>query len=578
MKNSKDLQTIHRFFSFLKPYWQKGFYAFLLMLLTAALQLPMPFLTKYIIDKVLPTYSFSFLNLLGLAIVVVLLIRAASGFSQNILLSVFRGQVLLDIRMKMFGHLLKAPLKFFHHKETGYLTSRLSDDVYAVQGLLAETAVSGIQNILLFVAGIAATLYIHTKMAMICFAILPLYLLSLAVFNKRVRSLSQRVREQYARSQSELQELLSAASLIKAFTAESGASLRFFSGIKKVIKSEIKLDVVSTLAGLCALLISGAGPVAVLWYGSAEIMRNNLTLGGMMAFMSFTSYLFGPVRAIYDLNLGVQRSLPAVERIFEILDTCPEENGTDELKASKGIIRYEDVSFSYHRAGDTFALKDVSFEIGSGQMVALAGRSGAGKTSLAMLLLGFYRPDAGRILIDDQDIRKVSLRSLRESIGWVSQETLLFSGTVADNLRLAKPSAGDDELKSAAALANAHEFIAKLPQGYQTFVGERGCTLSGGQRQRLAIARALLKNPRILILDEATSQLDSYSEKAIQQALKNIKNRISTLVIAHRLSTIRQADSIVVLEQGRVLEQGTHRGLIRRSPFYRELTAHIPSA
>jgi subfamily B ATP-binding cassette protein MsbA len=578
MKNSKDLQTVTKFLSFLKPYWKKGLYALLLMLLTAGLQLPMPFLTKYIIDKVLPTNSFSFLNLLGLVIVVVLLVRAVSGFFQSLLLTVFRGQVLLDIRMKMFGHLLKAPLQFFHQKETGYLTSRLSDDVYAVQGLLAETAVSGIQNILLFVAGIAATLYIHTKLALICFAILPLYLLSLALFNKRIRSLSLQVREQYAKSQSELQELLSAASLIKAFTAESGASLRFFSGIKKVIKSEIKLDVISTLAGLCALLISGAGPVAVLWYGSSEIMKGHLTLGGMMAFMSFTAYLFGPVRIIYDLNLGVQRSLPAVERIFEILETCPEENGAVSLKVFKGNISFEDVNFSYHRSGDEFALKNISFEIESGQMIALAGRSGSGKTSLAMLLLGFYRPDAGRILIDGQDIRTVNLISLRQNIGWVSQGTMLFSGTIADNLRLAKPSAGDDEIKSAATLANAHEFIEQLPQGYSTLVGERGCTLSGGQCQRLAIARALLKDPRILILDEATSQLDSYSEKAIQQALKSIKKRISTLVIAHRLSTIRQADAIVVLEQGRVLEQGTHRGLIRSSSFYRELTAHITSA
>ncbi|MEW6686630.1 MAG: ABC transporter ATP-binding protein [Candidatus Edwardsbacteria bacterium] len=565
-----SFKNLLRFLLFLKPYWKKGLLAFVFMLLSVSLQLPMPFLTRYLIDKVIILKSFRLLNLIGLVLVGVLLVRAGSSFLQSFLLTTFRGRVLFDIRLKLFEHIQKASICFFHQKQTGYLMSRLSDDVNAVQGLLAETLVSAGQNILTFIAGIICTVYIHPKLALICFLVLPLYLLSLVVFNKRVRNLSRETREKFALVQKDLQELLSGVSVIKAFTGEGRATLRLLSGVKEAIRTEIKLDITATVASISSVLISSIGPLVLIWYGCGEIMRGNLTVGGLLAFNSFIAYLFGPVRTLYDLNLGVQRSLAAVERIFEILEVETEKDDGKDIKISQGRVMFDRVSFSYD--GTNTVLKDISFEIEPGKTVALVGRSGVGKTTLVSLLLKFYQPESGWILIDGQNLAWVKAKSLRKQIGLVSQEIFLFSDTIKENIRFGSPNASDDEIITAAKLAHAHDFIEDLTEGYETKIGERGCTLSGGQRQRIAIARAILKNPRILILDEATSQVDTESERLIQEALREelLKDR-TTLVIAHRLSTVQQADKIVVLDEGRIVEQGTHQELYEKGGIYREL-------
>lgn len=576
--DNASFKIILRFLSYLKPYWKKGLFAFLLMLLTAALQLPMPFLTKYLIDKVIPSRSYDLLNIIGWVTVGVIFIRVASYFLQTYLLSTFKALVIFDIRRSLFIHVLRAPVSFFQGRETGYLMSRLSGDVDSVQGLLADTLVTGFQNVLLFLGGTLAVLYIHPQLALFSLALLPFYLLSLIVFNKRIRGLSSQNRELAAKVQQELQELLSGVTLIKAFTAENRAGLKYVSVIKAAVKNEVRLDLVTTGAGLASMVISNISPTALLWYGSAEIMRGNLTVGGLLAFVNFIGYLFGPVRVLYDLNLGIQRSLPAVERIFEILSVSPESYRGPRLKVAKGSVCFEDVDFSYgnrigspETAGRETVLKNMNLRIEPGQTVALVGRSGAGKTTLMSLLLRLYEPSSGRILVDGQDISGVSLPSLRQEIGWVSQDTFLFSGTVMDNIRFGWPQATDQQVMEAATLSSAHDFIKGLSQGYQTRVGERGCTLSGGQRQRIAIARALLKEPKILILDEATSQLDSQSERGIRQALKNLSRNRSVIIIAHRLSTVREADVIMVLNEGRIIAKGNHDELYDTCPLYREL-------
>lgn len=562
-------RPILRFLSFLKPYWKKGLLAFVFMLLSVALQLPMPFLTKYLIDKVLPLKSFSLLNIIGLVLIGVLVIRACSGFLQSFLLATFRGRVLFDIRLRLFEHIQQASLSFFHKRQIGYLMSRLSEDVNAVQGLLAETLVSAGQNVLTFIAGIICTLYIHPKLAFICFMVLPLYLLSLAVFNKRVRNLSRQSREKFALVNKDLQELLSGISVIKAFTGEGRATLRLLKGVKDAIRQEIKLDIVATLASISATLISSIGPMALIWYGCGEIMRGNLTVGGLLAFNSFIGYLFGPVRVLYDLNLGVQRSLPAVERIFEILDVPAEKDGKDKLTIHKGEIYYDKIAFSYD--GETPVLNDISCTIEPGRTIALVGRSGEGKTTMVSLLLKFYQFDKGRIIIDGQDIAEISAKSLRAQIGYVSQEAFLFSDTILENIRFGDPDANDEQVIAAAQMAHAHEFIAEMPDGYKTIIGERGCTLSGGQRQRLAIARAIVKNPKILILDEATSQVDAESERLIQQSLEQLMKCRTTIIIAHRLSTVQRADKIILLDEGKIAAEGKHDELIQTSQLYRNL-------
>lgn len=566
---NKTYKPILRFLSFLKPYWKKGLLAFAFMLLSVGLQLPMPFLTKYLIDKVIVIKSFKLLNIIGLVLVGVLLIRSLSVFLQSLLLTTFRGRVLFDIRIKLFEHIQKASLSFFHKKQTGYLMSRLSDDVNAVQGLLADTLVSAGQSILTFAAGIVCTVYIHPKLALICFLVLPLYLLSLAVFNKRVRSLSRITREKFALVNKDLQEMLSAISVIKAFTGEGRAVLRLMASVKEAIRTEIRLDIIATIASITSTIISSLGPLALIWYGCGEIMRGNLTVGGLLAFNSFIGYLFGPVRVLYDLNLGVQRSLAAVERIFEVLEVAPEEDGKEEIKIENGAITFENIFFSYDEGERV--LNDLSFAIAPGRTTAIVGRSGMGKTTVVSLLLKYYRPDSGRILIDGRDISDIRTRSLRSQIGLVSQETFLFSDTIRENIRFGWPDASDDEIESAARLAHAHEYITYMPDGYSTHVGERGCTLSGGQRQRIAIARAILKNPRILILDEATSQIDNESERLIQEALNNLFRDRTALIIAHRLSTVMQADNIMVLDEGKIVMQGRHQYLLDKCGLYRGL-------
>ncbi len=589
-------KPILRFLSFLKPYWKKGILAFLFMLLSVALQLPMPFLTKYLIDKVIPLKSFTLLNTIGLVLIGVLLIQAGSGFLQSFLLATFRGRVLVDIRLKLFEHIQRASLSFFHKKQTGYLMARLSDDVNAVQGLLAGTLVSAGQNVLTFIAGIICTLYIHPKLALFCFMVLPLYLLSLAVFNKRIRSLSRQSREKFAIVNKDLQELLSGISVIKAFTGEGRATLRLFKGVKDAIRQEIKLDIVATLASISTNLISSIGPVALIWYGCGEIMKGNLTVGGLLAFSSFMGYLFGPVRVLYDLNLGVQRSVAAVERIFEILDIPAEEDGNTRswevgkvrrpelgkierreeekriLMVHKGEIYYDKVVFSYD--GENLVLEDISCKIEPGKTMALVGRSGEGKTTMVSLLLKFYNPGEGRIIIDGQDISEISAKSLRAQIGYVSQEAFLFSDTILENIRFGDPEATDAQVVSAAKMAQAHEFIVEMPDGYNAKIGERGCTLSGGQRQRLSIARAIIKNPKILILDEATSQVDAESERLIQQSLEPLMQGRTTIIIAHRLSTVQRADKIIVLDQGKIAAEGRHEDLMKINQLYRNLYAN----
>ena len=570
MHNKKTtFRTVLRFLRFLKPYWKKGVIAFLFMLLAVGLQLPMPFLTKYLIDKVLVLKSFKILNIIGLVLVGVLFVRAASTFIESFLLTTFRGRVLFDIRLKLFEHIQKFSLSFFHKKETGYLMSRVSGDVNAVQGLLADTLVSFGQNTLTFIAGIACTLYIHPKLAIICFGILPLYLLSLQVFNKRIRRMSHDVRERYAMVQKDLQELLSAIFIIKAFTGEKRSTIRLLKSVKDAIRKEVRLDITAALASISSVIISSAGPIVLIWYGCGEIIRGSLTVGGLIAFNSFIRYLFGPARALFNLNIGIQRSLAACERVFEIMDIAPEREGKNDIKVKEGKVVFENASFSYD--GEERVLKNISFEVNPGELVAIVGRSGVGKTTLVSLIPRFYEPEEGKILIDGEDIKDANLKKLRRNIGIVAQETFLFSDTIKENISFGNPDANDREIEEAARLAYCNEFIKTLPGGYETKVGERGVNLSGGERQRISIARAILKNPKILILDEATSNLDSESEKKIQKALEPLMKKRTTFVIAHRLSTIINADRILVLHDGKIVEVGTHKELYKENGVYKKL-------
>jgi len=571
----RPLKLLLRFLKFLRPYWKKAILAFFLMLLGVVLQLPMPFLSRYLIDRVIVLKDFSVLNLIGFVLVVVLLLRSASVFMERVLLASFRARVLYDVKLALFRHLQELPLGFFRDMETGYLMSRVSGDVDALQGLLANTAISFVQNSLTFAAGIACTLYIHPKLALISFSILPLYAVSLRVFNRRMRQLSYDVREKNADFQKVLQELISGISVVKAFSREVGATRRMAGSLKELVRKEVRLEVLSALAGVVSSLISSAGPLVLIWYGCGEIMRGNLTVGGLVAFNSFMRYLFGPTGALVNLNFSVQRSLAACRRVFEILDAVPEvEEGSEELETPTGEVEFRDVSFSYGSNGKV--LDGVSFKVRPGEVVALVGESGVGKTTLVNLIPRFYDPQEGEVLVDGIDVRRLKLRSLRACIGMVPQDTFLFSTSIRENIRFARPGASDEEVEEAARLAHIHEFIESLPEGYDTEVGERGAKLSAGQRQRIAIARAVLRDPKILILDEATSNLDPESEGAISDALRDLMRDRTVLVIAHRPSTVVKADRIIALEKGRIAGQGRHEELLASCPAYRRLFTGPP--
>ncbi|MFA5033030.1 MAG: ABC transporter ATP-binding protein [bacterium] len=568
-QEKSTFKIIRRFLKFLKPYWKKGVIAFFFMLLAVGLQLPMPFLTKYLIDKVVVLKSFRLLNIIGFVLVGVLLIKAVSIFVESVLLTTFRGRVLFDIRIKLFEHLQKLSLSFFHKQDTGYLMSRVSGDVDSVQGLLADTLVSFTQNILTFIAGIICTLYIHPKLACICFGILPFYLFSLWIFNDRIRNMSYVVREKYAKVQKDLQELLSAVSVVKAFTGEKRVTIKQLKSLKEAIRKEIRLDITATVASLSSAIISSAGPIILIWYGCAEIMKGNLTIGGLIAFNSFINYLFGPAQGLFNLSIGIQRSLAACERIFEIMDIAPEKDGEKDIKITKGVVVFDNVSFSYDDKEPVF--ENISFRAESNETVAVVGRSGVGKTTLVSLIPRFYELQKGKILIDGEDIKDAKLKSLRKQISIVAQDTFLFSDTLKENIRFGNPNAKDGDIENAARLAYCEEFIKEMPDGYEAKVGERGVTLSGGQRQRISIARAILRNPKILILDEATSSLDSESERLIQEALTPLMKNRTTFIIAHRLSTIRNADKIIVLYGHKIAGIGNHSELYENCPAYKQL-------
>lgn len=569
MSNKGSISTILRFLKFLKRYWLKGLWAFIFMLFAVGLQLPMPFLTKYLIDEVLKMKSFRILNIIGFVLIGVLILRALSIYFERYLLTTFRGRVLFDLRVRLFEHTEKLKVSFFKDTETGYLMSRLSNDVDEVRGLLADTLISFGQNALTFIAGICAALYIHPKLALISFAILPFYVLSVTLFNKRVRKLSGEVRESFAKVEKNLQELLSGITLIKVFTGEIYGSLRLVKSLKEGIRKSVRRDIIAALYNIASGLISVAGPIVLIWYGCSEIMKGNLTVGGLIAFNSFLRFLFGPTRSFMDLNLHIQRSLASVERIFGILDTErePYTEGKIFLKEVRGTVEFKNVSFSYDAQP---ILKEISFTIQPGRRLAIVGESGVGKSTIGSLLLRLYEPTKGKIMIDGINIQDVNLKSLRKNIAYVSQEVFLFSDTIKENIRFGRRNATDEEMEEAARMSGIASVISKHPEGFHTLIGERGTKLSGGEKQRIAVARAILKDSAILVLDEATSNLDRKTEHKIVKAVERVSQKKTLLIIAHRLSTIRDADEIIVLKHGRIVDKGTY-GQIRNSPYFQEL-------
>lgn len=574
MKN-QSLNNIIWFLKFLMPYKSKGLGAALCMAMNILLRLPLPLLTMYVIDNVLLKNSPESLKILGFVcsgLIVVLLLQGLFNFLQTYLLTVFKERVILDIKLKMFQHLESLPFSFFHSRQTGYLMSRI-EDVSSAEGLLADTVLSFLRDSFTFLVGLILIFVINWKLALASITVLPFFIISLTSFSQKLRELSKESREKQAIISQNLQESLTGIYLVKSFVREKYEAQKILQVLREAMKINIKRGFWSQMVGTLTSVIGGFGPLVVLWYGGSQVINGSLSLGKLVAFNSFLSYLFGPTQRLTNLNFTVQQSLGAIERIREILGVVPEIQQlkkASSLPKIEGNVQFNDVSFSYNGKKKNI-LTNINLEVKPGMLVAIVGYSGVGKTTLVNLIPRFYDPTSGSIFIDGHDIRKVNQDSLRSQIGIVSQDTFLFAGTVEENIRYGRLDASTEEIVEASRAANAEEFILELPEGYHTLTGERGVKLSGGQKQRLSIARAILKNPRLLILDEATSSVDSHSERLIQEALERLMKCKTTFIIAHRLSTILSADKIVVLNSGRIVEEGKFRELYDKGGLFRRL-------
>ncbi len=519
-------------------------------------------LIEPIFDGVLPNRER--VGLICGAILGLYVLKGAGGYVSTYLMADAGQRVVHDLRTELFGHILGQSTVFFGQRATGRLLSRITNDVNRLQQVVSETFGDLLQESLALLFFAAVLVYQDARLALVCITGAPLVVYPLVRLGQRVRRTTRRSQEELEQLSHLTVEAFTGHRIVQAFQAEAVEQRKFNQASQRLYRTNMK--VTSTVATLPPLmeLVGGFGVVGVLLYGSREIAEAEMTIGEFVAFMTALLMMYGPVKKLSRVNASIQGAIAAAERIFQTLDTHTETQnrpGAQPLVAVDSAIEFRDVEFQYHDDTER-VLRGVSFRVEAGQMVAVVGLSGAGKTTLVNLVPRFHDVTGGAICISGVDIRDVALSSLRQAIGIVTQDTILFDATISENIAYAAPGASRAAIESVARAAHAHEFIIDLPDGYDTMIGERGQRLSGGQRQRLTIARALLKNPPILILDEATSALDAESELLVQDALEKLLLNRTAFVIAHRLSTIRRADAIIVLQDGRVVESGRHADLL----------------
>jgi subfamily B ATP-binding cassette protein MsbA len=564
------MKDIKRILLLVKPYWGRLVVAGLCSVVVSGLSGSLAWLVKPAVDKVFVSREPTFLVLLSLGVMGAYLGRGIFSFFHSYLMRSAGAKVVRDIRNRLYRHMLYLPMSYLHRDSTGAMVSKVINDAGFVQGLLSYTIKDIFVESGSVVVLVCVAMYRRWDLTLMSIIVLPVALYFVSRLSRRLKGVSRRTQEKIEEITQMLTETFTGNKIIKSFGREEDEMKRFSHRNQDFYREVMRSQRIIEATSLMMEIVGGFGIAFVLWYGGSLVIRGAITAGDFFSFLAAIFLIYTPARRLVSANNSLHQASAPLDRIDNLLKEAVEADGNIALEGFRDEIVFDNISFRYEGTDDD-AVNSVSLAVKKGEIVALVGRSGAGKTTFVDLLPKFYRPVEGRILIDGVDIAKVTLKSLRSLIGIVSQDVILFNDTVRANIVYGKPDASEEELLNAAKAAYADDFIAQLPSGYETEVGERGVRLSGGQKQRLSIARAILKNPPILILDEATSSLDTASEIMVQRALENLMNDRTAFVIAHRLSTVRRASRIVVMDKGRIVECGTHEELLASGGIYKKL-------